>query len=522
MSKKRIAEATVVVVFLGIVSKILGFAREQMIAVFFGATGRTDAYVVANMIPVLVTGLLSGPLSTAFLPVFASKVAEGDEKAASRLTASVVSISTALVLAVSIIAVFPAKKLVTMVAPGFSGTTFEDAVMLTRVFLPAMVIPLLSSFAKSILNSKDHFAVPALAPSIQNLVIVAMVALLAPTLGVKSLAIAVVLGYAAALFVQTPSVAKVTGLPRISFRLGEDVKKVLKLSWPLVAGSVFTQIYLFIDKRLASRLPEGSIAALNFADKVRQVPLGLFVAAVVTVVYPSLSAMWAKKDRKAFEETAIMGFRYVEFVCVPAAFGLIVLATPLVRLIFEYGAFTSAATTLTARALLYYSPALLGMAAIQIISVVFYSSQETKIPVFLAAGVAVLNTILDLLLIKPFGHVGLAVANSIASLLGALVGLYALNRIYRLHLRALIVPLGKILLASGVMGLVAWVASTATKFHKGTGSLSQDVIRGGLVIGIAGLSYFGMAFLLRCQEMSTFTELFKPSGRRRRRRQNIS
>ncbi len=509
MSKKRIAEATVTVVILGALSKVLGFAREQMIAVFFGATGRTDAYVVANMIPVLITGLLSGPLSTAFLPVFASHVAKGDREGASRVASSVITVSTVAVLILSVAAMFPANRLVRLVAPGFSGSTFASAVMLTRVFLPAMVIPLLSSFAKTILNSNDHFAIPALAPSLQNLVILAVIALLAPTFGVTSLAIAVVLGYLAALAVQIPSAVKVGGWPKVSFGIDDSVRKVFKLSWPLMAGSLFAQVYLFVDRNLASRLPEGSIAALSFADRIRQVPLGLFVAAVVTVVYPSLSGMWAKNDQDGFKETAIMGLRYVEFVCIPAALGIMVLATPVVRLIFQHGAFTKEATGLTASALLAYSPALVGMAAIQVINVAFYSSHETRIPVLLAAGVAGLNTVLDLLLIKPFGHVGLALANSAANLLGALAGLYALNRMSSLPLRSLLRSLTKILLASGTMGAVALLLSQATGFHKEAASLMRDAANAGIVIGGAGLSYLILATVLKCEEMSALVGLLR-------------
>jgi putative peptidoglycan lipid II flippase len=511
LSKKRIAEATFIVVILGVLSKVLGFAREQMIAVFFGATGRTDAYVVANMIPVLITGLISGPLSTAFLPVFASHVAKGDREGASRLASSMITISTVGVLFLAVMAMFPADHLVRLVAPGFSGETFSSAVALTRVFLPAMVIPLLSSFAKTILNSNDHFAVPALAPSIQNLVIVAVVALFAPTFGVTSLAVAVVLGYLAAFAVQVPSMVKVGGWPKATFRVDDSVTKVFKLSWPLMAGSLFSQFYLFVDRNLASHLPEGSIAALSFADRIRQVPLGLFVAAVVTVVYPSLSGMWAQKDQDGFKETTIMGLRYVEFVCIPAALGLMVLANPVVRVIFQHGAFTREATALTASALLAYCPALVGMAAIQIINVAFYSSQETRIPVLLAAGVAALNTVLDLLLIKPFGHVGLALANSAANLLGALAGLHALNRMSRLPLRSLFRSLTKILLASGTMGVVALALSRATGFHRAAESILRDAVSAGIVIGGAGLSYLLLAAVLKCEELSAFLGLLKRS-----------
>ena len=509
MSKKRIVEATFVVIVLGALSKMLGFAREQMIAVFFGATGRTDAYVVANTITGVITGILSGPLSTAFLPVFASHVANGDREGASRLASSVITISTAAVLGISVAAMLPADKLVSIAAPGFSGTTFNDAVLLTRVFLPAMAIPLLSAFAKSVLNTYDHFGIPALAPSLQNLVIVAIISLLAPVFGVASLAVAVVGGYAAGLAVQVPQWFKVGGRPSFSLRMDESARRVMKLAVPLMAGALFSQLYLFVDRNLASHLPEGSIAALSFADRLRQVPLGLFVSAVVTVVYPTLSGMWAKNDSEGFKETAIMGLRYVEFICIPAALGLMVLAKPVVRLVFEHGAFTAGATSLTASALVAYSPALVAMAATQVISVAFYSSQDTRTPVILAAVTAVLNVLLDLVLVRFLGHVGLAIANSLAATLGALAGLYALNRLSKLPLKSLATSLAKILVSSTVMAGAALALSAALNFGEGTGSLLRDVLTAAVVIGGAVLVYILVAAVLRCEEMSTFAAMIR-------------
>ncbi len=517
MSKKRIAEATMVVVGLGAFSKVLGFAREQLIAFLFGATGRTDAYVVANMVPVLVTGFLSGPLTTAFLPVYASLAAKDDKAGASHLVSSIVTVSTFLVLFISVVAMLPADRLIRLVAPGFAGATFNDAVTLTRVFLPAMVIPLLSAFAKAVLNTHDHFAVPAAAPSVQNLTVILVAALLAPVMGVMSLALALVLGYIAAFLVQVPSTVKVGGWPKISTKVDESGVKVLKLAGPLMAGAVFAQIYLFVDRNLASRLTEGTIAALSFADRIRQVPLGLFVAAVITVIYPSLSAMWAREDKAGFKETAFMGLRYAEFVCLPAAVGLMVLANPTVRLIFEYGAFTSEATAHTASALLAYSPALVGMAATQVTNVAFYSSHETRIPVLLAAGTAVLNTILDLLLVKPLGHVGLAAANSAASLLGAFAGLYALNKKSGLSLKPLARPFGKMVLASGIMGAVALFLSRVTGFGSGTGNAFFDLLRGAISMAGAALTYLIAAACLKCQELSVFSTFFRSKRSRSRR-----
>jgi putative peptidoglycan lipid II flippase len=509
-SRKRIAQATFVVVLLNVVSKLCGFVREQMIAVFFGATAQTDAYVMANRIPTIVTGFLSGPLSIAFLPVFASYLAKGDKKAAARVTSSVVTISTLLMLAVSAAAIVPAPALVKLIAPGFSGATLDSAVLLTRIFFPAMVLPLIAAYAKQVLNTYDEFTVPAVAPVLQNLVIIAAVSLFGPVLGVKALAGGVVAGYAANLLIQIPAWRKKGSWPSFSLRLDESTRKVFALSVPLVAGNLFSQVYLLVEVNLASHLPAGSIAALNFADRMRQVPVGLFVTAVTTVIYPSLSAMWARKDSAEFRDTALMGLRYVAFICIPAAVGLMVLAEPAIRLAFQYGAFTGEAVSATGAALLAYSPGLVALAVSQVIGVAFYSAHETRIPVMLGIGISLLNALFDVALVRSMGHVGLALANTLAAGAGAVASIYVLSRfIGGFPTRSLALSLGKILAASLPMGASAYALARLTGFAAGGAGLIQSALAGGVTIGGAVAVFLVLALILKCEEMTLFMGLAK-------------
>lgn len=507
---RRIAQATVVVLLLNSLSKLSGFAREQMIAIFFGATARTDAYVMANRIPTLVLGFLSGPLSTAFLPVFAAAIAKGDRKAASRVVSSIVTMSTLIVAIVSVLAIVPAPALVRLIAPGFSGSTFDSAVLMTRIFFPAMLFPLLSAYAKQVLNTHGEFALPAVAPFVQNLVIIASIALFAPALGIPALAIGSVAGYVVNLVVQAPLWRKRGPWPGFSLRLDQTTRSVIALAIPLMAAALFSQAYLLVEGSLASRLPEGSIAALSFADRVRQVPLGLFVTALTTVVYPSLSTMWAKKNIAEFGDTAIMGLRYVAFICVPAAAGLMVLAGPTIRLAYRYGAFTSEAVSATAAALVAYAPGMIALGVASMTGIAFYSGHETRIPVALGVGTSVLTALLDLALVGPMGHVGLALANSLGSIAGAIAGLYVLSRfVGGLPNRSLLISLGKIAAASVPAAAVAFGLSRLTGFESGAGSFVTNVAGAAVTIGGAGLAYLVSAILLRCEEMTVVMGLAK-------------
>ena len=316
------------------------------------------------------------------------------------------------------------------------------------------------------------------------MILIATAALFGPVMGVKSLAIGFPSAYIAAL----PVRACVEALSFLAFvlrPLDESAKKVLLMAAPIVLGSVFTQVYM-LTNLLASRLAEGSVAALSFADRLRQFPLGFFAMAVTTVIFPTLSGMWSKGDREGFKSTAVNGIRFVEFVCIPAAVGLMVLAKPIVRLVFERGAFVPEHTAAVASALTAYSPALAGMAALSVISFVFYASQETRVPVALAVGTALLNVALDVILVGPLGHVGLALANSVSQTVGALVGVYLLNRLLRdLPLRSLSNSLIKVLVSSAVMGAAAFELSRYSGFHGGTGNVLRDLLTGGIVMGAA-------------------------------------
>lgn len=510
LSKKSIAKATFIVALLGVISKILGFFREQLIAMFFGATGVTDAYVISLLASGLIAGALTGPISTTFLPVFSSYLASGDEEGSWRLSSSVITVSSSVLLVLSVIAIPFAPGLVRLVASGLQPEEFEIALGLTKILLPVMVIPLLAAFAKQILNSTKEFLVPGLQPVIQNLVIVAIVSLFSPVMGVWALPMALMLGYMSALLIQIPSLRKVGFWFRPSFRMGEGSRKVVSLAVPLMLGSVFSQIYQVIDKGLASHLPAGSIAALNFADRLRQLPLGLFVTAVVTVIYPNLSEMWARKDENGLRDTINLGLRYVAFITVPSAIGLMVLSKPLVRLIYERGAFTPGATLLTAKALLAYSPGLVAMAASQVISTSFYASQETRLPVILSIGTSLFNIAIDFLLIRFMAHVGLALANSISAWVGVALSIYVFHRfVARLSLRSLASSSLRILLASLLMGFSAWCLGQLTGFYQEQMSFARDALTAFTVILAAGIIYLLAAWFLKCEEMTMFVNMVK-------------
>ncbi len=510
VSKKSMARATTIVMVLGIISKIMGFVREQLIAWFFGATGPTDAYMVALAIPTVLVGLISNPISTTFVPVFTSYLNSGDRKNASRVASSVITLSVGTFFIIGVVSIPFAPALVRIYAPGFSSELFGSAVALTRLFFPAFALPLLAALLKAILNSHKEFTIPGVGPFVQNLTIVALVALLAPKMGLFALAIATIAGYLAHVLVQVPAVRK-TGLElRFSTEVNEGMRKVLSLSLPLVLGGLATQMCLMVDKNLASRLPSGSISALGFADRLRSLPMDLFIAAVVTVIYPSLSEMWARRDKSGMGDTLLTGIRYAMFLCIPSAIGLIVLSQPLVRLAFERGAFTSQATLLTASAVSVYSVGIVSMALSRLIGVAFYSTQDTWRPVLLALATSGLNILLNFAFVQPLGHIGLALANVISTWVGAMIGIWMYTKyISGFSVRDLIRSSLKIVLCSVLMGAFAWIGAYYSGLMAGTGSAQKDLLLAILVIGGSVLVYLVSALVFECEEIVLVRGIFR-------------
>ena len=509
----RGTHAAATLAMLLMVSRLVGFIRSQVMAALFGATGETDAFIVAISVSTLVT-TVTGPVTVAFLPVYAAAVGKGNSRAASKVASQVITLVGSFMMIASMCLAALAPELTRLVAPGLSEETYAKAISLTRVLLASMVLPLLASFAKSILNTQREFVMPALADIIENLVVVLAVMLLAPTLGVGSLGVASSAGFLVLFIIQYVALKRSGSWPAMGFGLGPDTRKVLALALPLMGSSLFAGLHRFVDKALASGLAEGSLAVLEYAERIRGLPTGILVAAATTVMLPSLSGMWGRRDASAFAGSVEGNLRSIEFICIPIAAGLMVLAGPVVRLAFQRGAFTSGAAQATVAALTAYAPGLAAMAAVRIITAAFISSQKTGLSVLIGICSSLLNVGLDYAFIGLFGHVGLALASTVSAFLTFAAAIWLLRREHRRHLnlRALAVSIGKMAVATTVMAAIAVRLSDVTGLSLGTGTTAKDAM---LLAGISAVSivtYLTLGILLRCDEMSRLAALFGKRG----------
>lgn len=522
MKKNALVQATALVTILTVASKLLGFARDQIVALYFGASGATDAFIVAQTVPNMLSMFVLAALGTAFLPIYSERLAESGPDARerqARLSDTIFTFTLAFSALIAIAGVAFAPALVRIVSPGFTGETYRLAVLMTRIIFPGVIFGALIVPAKAVLNAHYHFAAPAAAAVAQNACTIATLVALASLFqfGIVGLAIGWLIGFVASFLIQLPALRKHGFRLRLRLDLSDDgVRKTLMLAWPIIAGAVFGQVYQLIDRGLASSLAEGSIAVLSFADKLRQLPLGIFSTAVVTVIYPVLAELVNRQDKDGVKEALGGGLRLVSLLTLPAACGLAVLRGPLVRMLFEYGAFDAAATAATANALLWYAVGMLGLAINQVLVTTLYSLRDAKTPMVIAALGALINIGLDYALVGPLGAAGLALANSLSALVITVLYFLAIRRkLGAAGYTRTAVSIGKIGLASAGMCVTVSLAARFAPLGIGQPRTIQAIAVLGLV-GLGCVVYLALAALLRVEELVNLRSMLQARLSRRK------
>ena len=497
-SRKQVTKAAGVVGLSTVVTRILGFLRDMVIALVFGAGMEADAYLVAFRIPSMLRRLVGeGALTVAFIPVFVEERQHSEERAWA-LTDSVITLLSILLIVMTVLGVLFTPYLVKLIAPGFDQIPEKFALTthLTRITFPYIVFISLAALAMGVLNSLQHFLSPALAPMMLNISLIGSAFFLCPHLDqpVVGLAIGVLLGGITQFLFQVPALLRRGFRYRLRFDYKNPaVQKIGLLLLPALFGLAVNQISVFVNTLLASYLAQGSVSYLYFSYRVVEFPLGIFGMAVATAVLPTMSAQSAKGEFNELTDTLTFALRLVLFITIPSMVGLIVLRVPIITLLFERGKFTSADTIATAQALLCYASGLAAIAGVRIIVPVFYSLKDTASPVKCAAASVALNIVCSLLLMKPLQHNGLALATSISSFFNFFLLVWLLRkRLGRIGWRNLFYSMGKVSLASVLMGIVCLPFVEAALHHLWS---IPVVILGG--IGV----FVGCAWLLKSEEL---------------------
>ncbi|RLB43868.1 MAG: murein biosynthesis integral membrane protein MurJ [Deltaproteobacteria bacterium] len=508
--REQVTRAAGTVAFFTFLSRILGLVRDMVIAALFGSGMVADAFFVAFRIPNLLRRLFAeGSLTIAFIPVFTEYLNTKSKAEALDLARTTLTILSVILVVVSVAGVLFAPWIVRVQAFGFggSGAKYELTVFLTRITFPYILLISIVAFFMGVLNSLKRFAAPAAAPIFLNIGIIAGAVLISPHLKnpIMGVAIGVIIGGILQVLLQVPW-AKKEGLNLApKWNPGHPaLKRIGILMIPAVFGSAVYQLNQFMGTLLASFLPEGSISWLYYADRIVQFPLGIFGIAMSTAALPTLSQHMALNNLKEFSQTLSHSLRMVFFITIPSLVGLLVLGEPIVRLIYQRGAFGAHAASMTYSALVFYSVGLWAFSGIRIMVSAFYAMQDTRTPVIVAICALFANLMLSLLLMGPMKHAGLALALSGASGLQFLLLVIALKKkAPGVSLRPVITSSGKSLIAAGTMGaFLFWIQHTyaAVFIFKGTAYLLIDVA---VMVVIGALLYFGTARIIGCEELAS-------------------
>ncbi|HZW12077.1 MAG TPA: murein biosynthesis integral membrane protein MurJ [Noviherbaspirillum sp.] len=483
-------------------SRVTGLLRELLIARAFGASAFTDAFFVAFRIPNLLRRLFAeGAFSQAFVPILAEYKNQKGDAATKDLIDHVATVLVWAVLLTCVVGVAAAPVIVYFIATGLKSepTAFAASVLMTRIMFPYIAFMAFVALAGGILNTWRQFRVPAFTPVLLNLSFITASLLVAPYMKqpVYALALAVVVGGILQMAIQIPALYKIGMLPRIGlnpkFALRDPgVRRVLKQMGPAIFAVSVAQISLIINTNIASRLENGSVSWLSYADRLMEFPTALLGVALGTILLPSLSKAHSTGDQAEYSSLLDWGLRLTFLIALPSAVGLATLSEPLTTTLFHYGKFDTQAVAMTGRALIAYGVGLIGLILVKILAPGFYAKQDIRTPVKIAVGVLIATQLMNLVFVPWIAHAGLALSIGLGACLNAAFLYWGLQRrgIYTAHRGwglFLLKITGALFLLAGVAlwtaGHFNWIALQAQPFQR-VGALA-------VVMLACGITYFG-------------------------------
>ncbi len=511
-ANRQIARAAGYVMLAFFFSQGAGLLRQILIANAFGTSGAMDAFNAANRVAETLFNLVAGgALGSAFIPTFTSLLVKDHRREAWQLASAVGNWMLLILVIVSLgAAVFAPSVVRYLLAPGFSADPASEAltIHLMRIMLPSAAIFGISGLLMGILNSHQVFFIPALTPAMYQLGMIFGVVVLTPRIGIDGLAWGVLLGAGAHLLLQVPSLLKQGGsyFPTFGVKLA-STRQVLRLMLPRLFGVAVVQLNFWINTRLASNMPPGSVTGVVFAFMLMLMPQAALAQSIATAAMPTLARQYAQNKLDQVRDSLVASIRGILFLSFPASIGLILLRKPLVAFIYQRGEFDAHSTELVAWALLWYAAGLVGHSMVEILARAFYALQDTKTPVIFGAAAMSLNVLFSFIftaLFKRIGwmpHGGLALANSLATALEmAILTLLMRKRLRGLGGKKILRATSASVVGSAAMGISLWFWLVQTSLQP-----LWLISLGGVAVG--SLIYLLVLVLFRVEEIGSLKKL---------------
>jgi len=514
----RLARSAGLISIATLTSRLLGVAREAVLAAYFGASAsmQMDAYNVAFRVPNLLRDLFAeGAMTAAFVPTFTRTMTNRGREAAWRLGSLVINALLVITGVFVLLGILLAAPITAAIAPEFARVPgkLELTAELTRIMLPFLTTVAVAVAMMGMLNSLHRFFIPSLSPAMFNVATILCVVALVPAMvmwglpPIMAVAAGTLLGGLGQMAIQWPSLRR-EGFryrPVLDFR-DPDLRQVLTMMVPGTIGVAAVNINVLVNTFLATSQGQGAVSWLGYAFRLMYLPIGLFGVSIATAALPDVSRHAAADDLSSIRRTVSGALRMMLMLNVPAMVGLMVLAGPIVALIYQRGEFSAADTSATAAALMFYAPGLLGYSAVKIASPTFYSLRDSRTPVIVSVTSVAVNLVLNIALVNVLGFRGLALGTAVAAMFNAVVLLWVLRgRLGGLELRASTVAFAKIVTSAAVMGAVALVVSGWLEQMLPGSAEGQKALRVALAIGAALVTLAITARLLRIEEFTEAT-----------------
>lgn len=501
---KNLAKTAGMISILTLMSKVLGFLREIMIASRFGSGMRTDTYFVAMTATVLIVGTIGAALKTTLIPIFSEVEGRHGIRGKLKFLNNIFNLVLVLGIFVVVIGYIISPLTIRILASGFEGEQFQLAVKLNRIGLPIALFLGLTHVFTGLLDSSEIFGPSAISGLPYNAVFLIYLAFVGTGANISTLMIVTVIASSTQFLILIPAVRHMGY--RYKFRINlrdRYLRKGLYLVLPVLIGSAVQQINIVVDRTLASGLETGSISALTYASRINDMVIAVFIMAITTVIFPKLSRAFSNDDSEETNKILGQGINIILLITVPATIGLLLLAEPLVHLFFERGSFDARDTYMTSQALKFYSLGLVGFSLRLMLNKVYYAFQDTTTPMINGVIAVVVNLVFNLILIRWMAHSGLALATSISATVTTILLFLSLRKkIGPIGLTKYLKTFIKTLAASLIMGAVVYLIYFIIGGMLSQAKLIQIIILL-LSVTVGAVVYFLLCMLFKVDELKT-------------------
>ncbi|MEG0180809.1 MAG: murein biosynthesis integral membrane protein MurJ [Romboutsia sp.] len=503
----KIAKAALWIMFATMFSKILGFCRELVLANFYGTGFYADVFLLTLNIPSLIVAIIGSAVVTSYVPIYFDIKEKSGSESALKFTNNMLNLSCIAAIIIAILGLLFTKEFIMVFAGGFEGEKFALAVTFTKIMISGVIFLSATRLFSSYLQVNENFSIPALIGIPYNVIIIIAIMVSTKT-HINVLAIGALLAMASQLLFQIPfALKKSYKYQNYINAKDETIKEMIILVLPMLVGVAVGQINTAVDRALATTLGNGPLSALNYAARLNDFVMAIFITSIVTVIYPKLAKLSNTDNKEGFISTIVKSSNFILLVVLPISIGAIVLAEPIVRILFERGKFDASSTHMTAVALKFYALGLLAMGIRDVLVRAFYSLSDTKTPMINSSIALGVNIVLNLILIKVMGYAGLALSTSLASILTVILLFRSLKKKSGYFGGDKIIKTGiKSLLASIVMGFATIFSYNSLYNIIGNGAI-QEIISVGLAVLIGALIYGIIIIILKVEEVNLAFEM---------------